>query len=126
MSFFAVIREAGPTWTEGRGTSEQPSLSEHAAFMKTLADEGFVVFAGPLAGTEHGQLRVPLIVKADSEAAIRERLTDDPWTSSGRLQVASIEPWNIFVGAERLSAALASTGAGPLNTAVRSRHRRWG
>ena len=51
MSYFAVIREAGPAWAAG-GISEQPAVADHAAFMNALADEGFVLFAGPLAGTE--------------------------------------------------------------------------
>src|SRR6266511_2177757 len=75
MSLFAVIREAGPTWQAG-GIFEQPSVTEHAAFMNTLADQRFVLFGGPLAGTEQGYVRVLLIVDADSEAAIDSRL----WT----------------------------------------------
>jgi uncharacterized protein YciI len=103
MSYFAVIREAGPTWTDGKGITEQPGVSDHAAFMNTLADEGFVVVAGPLAGSEHGRLRVLLITNADSEAEIHRRLADDPWAATGQLRTVSIEPWKILVGAERLS-----------------------
>jgi uncharacterized protein YciI len=54
------------------------SVTEHAAFMNTLADQRFVLFGGPLAGTEKGHVRVLLIVDADSEAAIHPRLADDP------------------------------------------------
>jgi hypothetical protein len=46
--------------------------------MNTLADQRFVLFGGPLAGTEKGHVRVLLIVDADSEAAIHPRLADDP------------------------------------------------
>jgi uncharacterized protein len=102
MSYYAAIREAGPGWTGNRGVMEQPGVSDHAAFMTRLAEEGFVLFAGPLAGTEHGRLRAMLIVDAESEADIEKRLADDPWTGSERLQITSIEPWTIFVGAERL------------------------
>jgi uncharacterized protein YciI len=111
MSYYAVIREAGPAWTDGKGITEQPGVSDHAAFMNTLADEGFVVVAGPLAGSEHGRLRVLLITNANSEAEIHLRLADDPWTPTQQLQITSIEPWNVFVGAERLSAAHAATTA---------------
>jgi uncharacterized protein YciI len=110
MSYFAVTRVAGPAWTDG-GITEQPGFSDHAAFMNTLADESFVLFAGPLAGTEQGRLRALLIVNAESEAEIHRRLADDPWTLSQRLEITSIEPWNIFVGTERLTSALAATGA---------------
>jgi hypothetical protein len=64
MSYYAVIREAGPSWTGG-GIAEQPDVADHAAFMNDLAGEGFVLFAGPLAGTENGLLRALLILKAD-------------------------------------------------------------
>jgi uncharacterized protein YciI len=107
VSYYAVIREAGPAWTDGKGITEQPAVSDHATFMNALADQRFVLFGGPLAGTEHGRLRVLLIVNADSEAEIHRRLADDPWTPTQQLQITSIEPWNIFVGAQRLS----STGS---------------
>jgi uncharacterized protein YciI len=101
VSLFAVIREAGPAWQAG-GIFQQPSVTEHAAFLNTLADQRFVLFGGPLAGTEQGHVRVLLIVDADSEAAIHRRLADDPW-ATGQLRTVSIEPWKILVGAEQLS-----------------------
>ena len=85
MSLFAVTREAGPGWTDGKGAFEQPAVNDHAAFMNGLADEGFVLFAGPLAGSEHDRIRVLLIADADSEADIHERLADDPWARTQRL-----------------------------------------
>jgi uncharacterized protein YciI len=102
MSYYAVIRDAGPAWTGG-GIAAQPAVDHHAEFMDKLADEGFVMFAGPLAGTEHGRLRALLIIHADAEAEIHQRLADDPWAVSEQLRTTSVEPWNIFVGAERLS-----------------------
>jgi uncharacterized protein YciI len=111
MSYFALIREAGPAWTDGKGISGQPAVSEHAAFMDALADRGSVLCAGPLAGSEDGRIRVLLIVNADSEAEIQRCLADDPWTSTGLLQITSIEPWNVFVGAERLAGSPAETSA---------------
>jgi uncharacterized protein YciI len=105
MSYFAVIREAGPAWTDGKGTFEQPAVNDHATFMNALAAHGFVRGAGPLAGREHGRIRVLLIVDATDEAEVHRRLADDPWALAQRLVIVSIEPWNILVGAERLSAA---------------------
>jgi uncharacterized protein YciI len=101
MSYFAVVREAGPAWIDG-GISEQPALADHAAFMDALAQEGIVIFGGPLAGTEAGRLRALLIVNADSEDEIARALSDDPW--AGRLRTISIEPWTVFVGGDRLAA----------------------
>ena len=78
MSIFAVIREAGPGWRDG-GIYEQPEVAEHATFMNALADSGFVLLAGPLAGTEHGRVRVLLIV----DAKTRTRSTADSPTIPG-------------------------------------------
>ena len=105
MSYFAVIRDAGPAWTEGKGAFEQPGVDAHAAFMITLADEGIVLFAGPLAGSEHSRIRALLIVNADNEATIHDRLAADPWAQAQRLVTTSVEPWELFVGADRISVA---------------------
>jgi uncharacterized protein YciI len=104
MSLYAITREAGPSWTDGKGTFEQPAVNDHAAFMNTLADEGFVLFAGPLAGSEHDRIRVLLIADAGSEADIHQRLADDPWARSQQVVTTSVEPWNLLVGADRLGA----------------------
>jgi uncharacterized protein YciI len=106
MSTFAVIREAGPGWHDG-GIYEQPAVNEHAAFMNALANSGFLLFAGPLDGTEHGRVRVLLIVNADDKVQIHRQLADDPWIRTEQLITTSIEPWQILVGAERLSSAQA-------------------
>ena len=103
MSLYAIIREAGPGWTDGKGAFDQPGASDHAAFMNVLADEGFVLFAGPLAGSEQARIRVLLIVDAPSESEIHRRLADDPWARMPLLVTTSTEPWNLLVGAPRLS-----------------------
>ena len=70
--------------------------------MNALASDRSVLFAGPLAGSESGRVRVLLIVDAQDEAAIHSRFADDPWTTSGQLRVVAVEPWRILVGAERI------------------------
>jgi uncharacterized protein YciI len=105
VSYFAVVREAGPAWAPG-GIFDQPAVQEHAAFMNALEEDAFVLFGGPLAGSEHGRVRVLLIVDADSEAEIHRRLAADPWALAGQLRIVSVEPWKILAGAERLSSAL--------------------
>lgn len=109
MSYFAITREAGPAWTDGKGAFQQPGASDHAAFMNALSDEGLVIFAGPLAGTEHGRIRALLIADAPSEAEIHHRLADDPWALTQRLVTTSADPWNLIVGAQRLTSAQAAT-----------------
>jgi hypothetical protein len=48
---------------------------------------------------------------AETEAEIKRRLADDPWARTERLRITSVEPWTVFVGAERLHLARAA-GAG--------------
>ena len=104
MSLFAITREAGLGWTDGKGAFEQPTVNDHVLFMNDLAEEGFVLFAGPLAGSEHGRIRVLLIADAGSAADIHRRLADDPWERTQRLVTTGVEPWNLLVGADRLGA----------------------
>ncbi len=108
MSRFIVIREAGHAWQDG-GITGQPALSDHAAFMNGLAAEQVVLAAGPVAGTEQGRIRALLIIDPDDEADIHRHLADDPWTISGLLRITSVEPWNVFVGAERLERTASDT-----------------
>jgi uncharacterized protein YciI len=107
VSIFAVIRRAGPGWQDG-GIDDQPAVDAHAAFVNALAQDGFLVLAGPLAGTEHGRLRVLLIVNAGDEDEIHRRLAHDPWAPTERLVTGSIERWQIFIGAECLASVQAS------------------
>ena len=98
MSLFAVNREAGPAWMDGTDAFNQPGASDHAAFMNGLAEEGFILAAGPLAGTESGRIRVLLIADANNETEIVQRLANDPWELTERMTTTTIEPWTLFVG----------------------------
>jgi uncharacterized protein YciI len=108
MSLFAVHREAGPAWAEDQGAFGQPGVNDHAAFMNGLAEEGLVLAAGPLAGTESARIRVLLIADANNEAEITQRLANDPWEQTNRITTTNVEPWTLFVGA--LPAAINSPG----------------
>jgi len=70
--------------------------------MNRLADDGLVVFAGPLAGSEADRIRVLLIADAEDADEIMRRLDNDPWAITKRLVTASIEPWMLMVGGGRL------------------------
>ena len=102
MSLHVVSRQAGPGWTEGEGAFGQAGVQDHAAFMAELERSGFVLFAGPLAGSEQGRIRALVVVDAADEAEVRSRLGEDPWALTDRLVTTSVEPWTLFVGAERL------------------------
>jgi uncharacterized protein YciI len=73
--------------------------------MTALAEEGIVLFAGPLAGTEQGRIRVLLIAEAPTEGDIRHRLSRDPWELTNKLVTTSVEPWIPFVGVQGLTHA---------------------
>ena len=103
-SYFAVVREAGPAWAAGKGLSEQPAVGDHAAFMNSLADDGFLLVGGPLGDEARPHFSALLIVSADTEADIRGRLAADPWATSGQLLTVSVDPWTPLVGAGHLSA----------------------
>jgi uncharacterized protein YciI len=102
MTYFAVTRDAGPGWTDGKGAFEQPGVDEHSAFMNALAQQGVVLCAGPLAGSEHGRIHVLLIVNAASESDVHRRLAADPWGQAQRLVTTAVDPWTLLVGADRL------------------------
>jgi uncharacterized protein YciI len=72
---------------------EQDGWDEHARFMDSLADEGFIVLGGPLAG----EREILHAVSAPSEEAARERLAQDNWHKNRMLTIKSIEPWTILL-----------------------------
>jgi uncharacterized protein YciI len=94
VAYFAVTRERGPRWDDARPMREQDGWPEHAAFMDALAEDGFVVFGGPVGG---GDRRFMFAVEAASEEAIRERLAADPWEHTEQLATVDVQPWQILL-----------------------------
>lgn len=91
--FFAVRLERGGPYDFSRDLREQQGFDEHARFMDSLVEDGFIVLGGPVPGgreTLHA-------VDAPSEEAIRERLAEDNWAKDGTLTIRSIEPWEILL-----------------------------
>jgi len=97
MAHFAVRLVHGPGWDSSRHIREQDAWDEHAAFMEALADEGFILFGGPV-----GEDRVMHVVVAESEGLILERLRADPWEPMGLLRNVSVERWRVLLGKHRL------------------------
>jgi uncharacterized protein YciI len=100
-SLFAVIREGGPRWDQARPSHEQDAWDEHLAFMGGLAESGFVVLGGWLAGGP----KTLLVVDAYDEADVRRRFEDDPYTALELLTVTSVEPWEVLLGRELFAVA---------------------
>jgi uncharacterized protein YciI len=90
---FVAISLAGPNRDFSKGTREQPFWDEHAKFIDQLVDDGFILMGGPLVDGG-GAL---LIVKADDENEVREKLKDDPWAERGILKLESVKRWEIFI-----------------------------
>jgi len=92
-STFVTISSPGPNRDLSKGTREQPLWDEHAAFIDQLVAEGFVLMGGPLVD-EDGAM---LIVNADDEDEVREKLKNDPWMKHGVLKLESVKRWQIFI-----------------------------
>jgi uncharacterized protein YciI len=90
---FVTISSAGPNRDPSKGTREQPLWDRHAAFIDQLVAEGFVLMGGPLVD-EDGAM---LIVNADDENEVREKLKNDPWMKHGVLKLESVKRWQIFI-----------------------------
>ena len=90
---FLILSAAGPHRDLSKGAREQPFWDEHAEFIDALVDEGFILLGGPLVD-EGGAL---LIVKAEDENEVREKLKNDPWYAHGILKQVSIKRWQIFI-----------------------------
>jgi hypothetical protein len=91
---YAVTNEHGPGWDASRGLREQDRWDEHAAFMDRLVGEGFILLGGPV---DDGAW-ILLVIVAESENAVRERLAEDPWVPMGLLRIVAVEPWQVLLG----------------------------
>jgi uncharacterized protein YciI len=93
VTLFVVEHGTGPGYDPGRGRREQRGWDEHADFMESLVDDGFVLMGGPLGDGD----RVLVVVDALDEAEIRSRLAEDPWEPLGVLTIERIAPWTLWL-----------------------------
>jgi uncharacterized protein YciI len=91
--FFAVRLERGGPWDWSCALREQDGFDEHARYMDSLVEDGFIVLGGPL----DGEREILHAISAPSEQAVRERLAQDNWSENGMLTIRSIEPWTILL-----------------------------
>jgi uncharacterized protein YciI len=90
---FLAFSSAGPNRDFSKDTRRQPFWDEHATFIDQLVADGFILMGGPLVD-EGGSL---LIVNAEDENEVREKMKNDPWFTHGILKLESIKRWQIFV-----------------------------
>lgn len=91
---FAVVRTRGAAWRPDRPPQEQDAFQPHVDVVNRLHQEGLIALGGWLG--EAGD--VLLIMRGGSEAEIRQRLDEDPWTTQGILPVARVTPWTLGLG----------------------------
>jgi len=91
---FVVLETRGSGWDDSRPMDDQTDWPAHAAFMDSLAAEGFVALGGPLEGTRD----VLLVFQAEDCSEIVQRLSADPWIRNGLLSVKECWPWRIRLG----------------------------
>ena len=92
-SLFLVVSAAGPNRDQAKGTREQPHWDEHADFIDGLVEEGFIALGGPLPDEGGGVL----VVRAGSEAEVRNRIETDPWYAHGILALERVRRWDVFI-----------------------------
>jgi len=94
---FLAFSSAGPNREFTKSTREQPFWDEHAAFIDQLVDAGFILMGGPLVDDACLPQGALLIVNAENENEVREKLKDDPWFTHGILKLESVKRWQIFI-----------------------------
>lgn len=92
-NIFLAISSAGSNRDFSKGTREQPFWDEHAKFIDQLVEDGFILMGGPLVD-EGGAL---LILNAEDENEVREKLKNDPWATHCILKLESVKRWEIFI-----------------------------
>jgi uncharacterized protein YciI len=88
--FHVVLSRTGPEWDPSKPMEQQSGWDEHAAFMDSLVDDGFLVLGGPL----DDDVRTVHAVEAASEEEVRATFARDPWSQS-HLLVEAVEEWTI-------------------------------
>ncbi len=91
--YFAVRLKRGGPWDWSRDLRQQDGFEEHARFMDSLVDDGFIVVGGPL----EGEREILHLIDAPSKDAVRERLAEDNWHQNGMLTISSIDAWTILL-----------------------------
>ena len=98
MAELWVVRlSRGGPWDWSRDLREQDGWDEHADFMESLVEDGFILLGGPLEG-DRESLHV---VDAPTEEEVRARFARDNWAANGMLSVKSVERWTILLDGRR-------------------------
>src|SRR5262249_28416271 len=97
----------GPGWLPGQPPMRQ-DLKEHFGYVAAKQNEGRLLAAGPLLGTEHGRYLIVASSKAGADAFI----AGDPGARSGVLAPLSKRPWSAVHRQTQRAAQSLRDGAG--------------
>ncbi len=96
MAIFVVTRTQGAGWDAARAPNKQDDWAGHAEMLDQMHDDGFVIYAGPLVGTNPFQAM--LVVRAESQQDVRDAFSEDPWVLKEITTISSIVEWNVRLG----------------------------
>jgi hypothetical protein len=96
MPVFAVTTAKGPNWDRARGTREQRFWDEHADFADQLVERGVILFGGPIASDDEGDIALLAVEVADEDAALSV-FDDDPWTVHGVFRIKDVRAWSLWL-----------------------------
>jgi uncharacterized protein len=76
---------------------------EHRAYLRTLAERGELVVAGPLG--EPGPAGGLLVFDVDSADRVHEIANNDPFQRHGVITDRTVQSWTLSIGADHFPAA---------------------
>jgi uncharacterized protein YciI len=88
--------------SEGPTAEEEAILAEHFNYLKALAEQGVVQLAGRTQTTDESSFGI-IIFRAETEAAARKIMNDDPAVREG-VMLARFFPYRIAIVGEGLGA----------------------
>ena len=92
---FAAIVHRAAAWDQSLPAHEQSGFPDHAKFVGELEASGFVAMAGLMQPSND----VLFIFRAESEAAVRSRMAEDPWQKDGHARLGRVEEVHFRIGA---------------------------
>ena len=92
---FAAFVHRADAWDHSRPPQEQSGFPDHAKFVGELEASGFVAMAGLMQPSND----VLFIFRAESEAAVRSRMAQDPWQKDGHARLGRVEEVQFRIGA---------------------------
>lgn len=93
---FVVNRASGANWDANVSMTHQKDWAAHAEVMDQMHNDGFVLFAGPVANAEHFESM--MIVRAESEGDVRARFAVDPWVIQDISKIVRVTAWTVRLG----------------------------